>query len=487
MILRNTIFNLIGLGVPLVVAVFTIPVLIGTLGVAGFGMLTLIWAVVSYFGLFDFGLGRTLTLQMVLAESQGEAERIGPMVTTALTIMVVLGVAVGVALALFAEPGVNLLANVPHHQQAVDAVRAMAWALPMITLTSGLRGVLEARHAFGAVNLIRLPMGIFTFLGPMVVVLIEPRLDWIAWTLVGGRWVAAGAHLWVVYKVLPNQVGPFRFQTAEIRPLLSIGGWLTISNVISPLMGYADRFIIAGLVSAAAVAYYATPYEIVTKLWLVPGALTAVLFPALAAKIGASTSSAASLVQQSTSLIALILLPVCGFLAIFATEVLTIWLDAEFARNSALLLQVFSLGVLINSTAQIPFTVIQSAGKPKWTAIIHVCEALPFLLLLWWVTTLFGVKGAVFAWFVRVAMDTALMFECGRRALKLESRSILPARWPYILSLILVSGVVAQVEALSFRVVGFVMVALLSLILILCDKNVKDQIAKLRERRLRML
>lgn len=34
-------------------------------------MLTLIWAVVSYFGLFDFGLGRTLTLQMVRAESQG--------------------------------------------------------------------------------------------------------------------------------------------------------------------------------------------------------------------------------------------------------------------------------------------------------------------------------------------------------------------------------------------------------------------------------
>lgn len=483
MIVRNTVFNLIGLGAPLVVAVFTIPVLIATLGVPGFGMLTLIWAVVSYFGLFDFGLGRTLTLQMVLAESQGEAERIGPMITTALTIMVVLGVAVGAALALFAEPGVNLLANVPDHQQAVDAVRAMAWALPMITLTSGLRGVLEARHAFGAVNLIRLPMGIFTFLGPMIVVLIEPRLDWIAWTLVGGRWVAAGAHLWVVFKVLPNQVGPFRFRTAEIRPLLSIGGWLTISNIISPLMGYADRFIIAGLVSAAAVAYYATPYEIVTKLWLVPGALTAVLFPALAAKIGASASSAASLVRQSTSLIALILLPVCGFLTIFATEVLTLWLDAEFARNSALLLQVFSLGVLINSTAQIPFTVIQSAGKPKWTAMIHVAEAPPFLLLLWWATAHFGVTGAVFAWFVRIAMDAALMFEGGRRALRLESGSILPALWPFILGLIFITGVSAQLGPLSFRIVGFLLIAFLSLVLALRDETVKGQISRLLPRR----
>lgn len=483
MILRNTVFNLIGLGAPLVVAVFTIPVLIAALGVGGFGMLTLIWAVVSYFGLFDFGLGRTLTLQMVLAESRGETERIGPMITTALAVMASLGVVVGIALALFAETGVGLLADVPDRQQAVDAIRAMAWALPMITLTSGLRGVLEARNAFRAVNLIRLPMGIFTFLGPMLVVLVEPRLDWIAWALVGGRWVAAGAHLWVVFKVLPDGIGPFRFRSAEIRPLLSIGGWLTISNIVSPLMGYADRFIIAGLVSAVAVAYYATPYEIVTKLWLVPGALTAVLFPELAARIEASASSAAGLVRQSTSLIALILLPICAFLAIFAFEVLSIWLDAEFARNSALLLQVFSLGVLINSTAQIPFTVIQSAGKPKWTAIIHMAEALPFLLLLWWATASFGVTGAVVAWLGRILVDTALMFEGGRRALKLDGASILPARWPWIMILLLISGFVAQIEQLSFRLAAFAAIALLSLVLVIRDETVRAQIARLTARR----
>lgn len=483
MILRNTAFNLIGLGAPLVVAVFTIPVLIAALGVGGFGMLTLIWAVVSYFGLFDFGLGRTLTLQMVRAESHGETERIGPMITTALLIMAVLGVAVGIALTFFAEAGVRSLADVPDRQQAEAAVRAMAWALPMITLTSGLRGVLEARNAFGFVNLIRLPMGIFTFLGPMLVVLVEPRLDWIAWALVAGRWVAAGAHLWAVFKVLPSEVGPFRFKVSEVRPLLSIGGWLTVSNIVSPLMGYADRFIIAGLVSAAAVAYYATPYEIVTKLWIVPGALTAVLFPALAARIEAGAPSAAQFVRQSTSLVALVLLPVCAFLAIFAFEVLTIWLDAEFAKNSALLLQVFSLGVLINSAAQIPFTVIQSAGKPKWTAMIHVAEALPFLLLLWWATASFGVTGAVVAWLVRIILDTALMFEGGRRALKLESDSILPARWAMLVGLLLVSGVVTQIEPLALRIFGFLVVAVLSLVLFLRDETVKEQIARLTARR----
>ena len=65
-LLRHTVFNLVGLGAPLLVAVATIPVLIGQLGPSRFGLLTLIWAVVSYFGLFDLGLGRALTQQLAV-------------------------------------------------------------------------------------------------------------------------------------------------------------------------------------------------------------------------------------------------------------------------------------------------------------------------------------------------------------------------------------------------------------------------------------
>jgi O-antigen/teichoic acid export membrane protein len=41
-VLRNTFLNLLGLGLPLVVAIITIPLLIASLGVERFGILTLI-------------------------------------------------------------------------------------------------------------------------------------------------------------------------------------------------------------------------------------------------------------------------------------------------------------------------------------------------------------------------------------------------------------------------------------------------------------
>ena len=58
---RNAVWNIVGQLAPMLVAVFAIPRLIHGLGPARFGVLTIAWMVVGYFGFFDLGLGRALT------------------------------------------------------------------------------------------------------------------------------------------------------------------------------------------------------------------------------------------------------------------------------------------------------------------------------------------------------------------------------------------------------------------------------------------
>ena len=57
-IARNTGWNLLGMLLPIVVAIFSVPVLIHGLGAPRFGVLTIGWLVMSYFGQFNCGLGR---------------------------------------------------------------------------------------------------------------------------------------------------------------------------------------------------------------------------------------------------------------------------------------------------------------------------------------------------------------------------------------------------------------------------------------------
>ena len=431
-LLKHSVYNLLGLGLPLVVAVFTIPVLIKELGEARFGLLTLIWAVVSYFGLFDLGLGRALTQQLAVVLAKNEHEEVGPLVGTATLIMAVLGVFAGLLMAAVASWGVGLINAVPDKQEAIRAVYAMALAMPFIVLTSGFRGILEASHAFGVVNLIRLPMGLFTFLGPLAVVLYlgQPRLDYVAWVLVAGRVIACGVHAYYAWLILPSERSGLIWQADLLKPLCISGGWMTVSNIVSPFMGYVDRFVIGSIVSASAVAYYATPHELITKLWIVPGALTAVLFPAFAAQMSRRDEQTWALFKKAVYWLFLALLPVTVALTLFAHELLALWINPEFADHSAVLLQIFAMGILVNCLAHVPFTLIQSAGASRLTAMAHLIELPFFLAALWWLTSHYGPMGAAIAWLLRMVFDTLLMFSLsspllGRRATSLLNRNVL--------------------------------------------------------------
>src|SRR6266852_2343916 len=89
---RNTAWNLLGNGAPMLVAVFCIPLLIKGLGTDRFGVLTLVWALIGYATLFDLGLGRALTQLIATKLGSGEDHEVPTLVWTSLLLMLLLGI-----------------------------------------------------------------------------------------------------------------------------------------------------------------------------------------------------------------------------------------------------------------------------------------------------------------------------------------------------------------------------------------------------------
>src|SRR5436190_11096955 len=115
---RNTVWNLVGSGGPMVVAIFCIPVLIRELGTDRFGVLTLAWAVIGYAGLFDLGLGRALTQLVAKKLGAGEDREIPSLARTSLLLMLLLGFAGTAAVLLILPWLVHRALNVPGALQA---------------------------------------------------------------------------------------------------------------------------------------------------------------------------------------------------------------------------------------------------------------------------------------------------------------------------------------------------------------------------------
>jgi len=409
----NSFWNLAGQTSPLLLAAFAIPVLIRQLGVDRFGVLTLAWILVGYLGLLDLGIGRATTKllaeQIALNNSQAAARLIG----TAIFSMVLLGTCLGALLAAVAPWLSHSALKIPLalQSEASRSLYSMAIAIPFVTLASGLRGMLEAQQRFGVVNLLRVGLGVTTYLGPLAVVPFSQHLVPVVLTLVVARLISCGLHFWFCKRYIPTFSQRIAWDHSSFLELLGFGGWLTVSNIISPIMVYLDRFLIASLLSISAVAYYTTPFEMITKMWVVPMALVGVLFPAFSENLAVNNHTrASSLYEGGVGSVFILLFPVTLVVMLFAPEGLHLWLGADFARRSAPVLQILAIGVFINSLANVPYALLQASGRPDLTAKLHLIELPCYAGLLYGTIRIHGIEGAATAWAFRVCVEAAILF-----------------------------------------------------------------------------
>jgi O-antigen/teichoic acid export membrane protein len=421
---RNVLWNFVGQAAPLIVAVVTIPILIRGLGTSRFAILTIAWVVVGYFSLFDLGLGRALTqliARTLAAKEASTRDQVYVLIWTTLALMLGLGLVGTLAIFALAPWLVNQALRVPLtlRSETLNAFLLLSLSIPVVIIGSGLRGILEALQRFELSNGVRIGLGVFTFLGPALVLPLSRSVVASVATLVAIRIIANIAYFALCLVALPDLRRHVAFSSKAIVPLLRFGGWMTISNVLSPLMVSIDRFVIGSVVSLTSVTYYATPYEAITKLWVVPGALTGVLFPAFSTSFFYDPARAQALFRRATRYLFLMLFPITLITVAFAHELLHVWLGAEFARHSAVVLQLLAVGIFLNSLAQVPFVMIQGGGRPDLAAKLHLAELPLYLVALFALLPALGIEGAAVAWTGRVALDMVVLFLMANKLLHL--------------------------------------------------------------------
>jgi O-antigen/teichoic acid export membrane protein len=408
---KNAVWNLVGACAPVLVAVVCLPMLKKSLGTERLGIISLAWVVVGYFGFFDLGLSRALT--KLVAEKLGEKrpEEIPALVWTSLYLMISIGLVVAMVALIFVPWLVQKVLKVPAEldQETIRACYWISFSIPIVIVTAGLRGVLEALQCFRLATLIRIPMGIFTYLGPILILPFSHSLGPVMAVLVFGRIAAAAAHLWACFHVMPALRNNRSFQPSFVGPLFRFGTWITVSNVVGPIMVSFDRFLIGSIISVAAVAFYAVPNEVLTRLSLVPGALVGVLFPAFSASAVSDRVRLVFLLESGMKYIFLTMFPVTLFLIAFAPAALQFWLGREFARQSAAAAQILAAAIFINGLAQIPFAHLQSAGRADITAKLHLLELPFYLVTLVVLAKTLGIRGVAGAWLLRVTIDFAIL------------------------------------------------------------------------------
>ena len=423
-LVRNGMLSALTTLLPLLAGLVAVPVLIDRLGAERVGLLTLGWATVGSFSFLDLGLGRALTQATASRLAEGRRGDLPELFWTYLALMAVLGVltATGLALATRALLDGVLEVSPGLRGEAEDALLFVVLAVPAVMVGTGLRGFIEAHQRFGMVMAVRLPTTLLMIGGPAIAALLTDSLVVAMGIVAASRLAALVGHGAQCLTLSPGLARPTMPSAGAARSILGYGAWITLSGVAAPVVVLADRFLVGGLLSVAAVTYYTAPADVASRLALLSVALVPVVFPAFAAR---SSPPRRLLAGATACAMAAMVVPAVVGIAL-AGELLDAWLGADFAAQGKTVAQLVLLGAFFNGMAQFPLAMIQGVGRPDLAAKLHVAELIPSLAMAWALIEAAGIEGAALAWCLRAVLDAGALFLIAARVS--EGGALVPAR-----------------------------------------------------------
>lgn len=397
----NTILNASGLIIPSVISLPAMGYIARSLGVEGFGVFLLLFGILGYASIFDFGLNRALVLYF--AKNQNDVKKDSTLFFTGLVFVLMVSVFVGLLAFCFSDQ-IFLILNLSDEIKgdAILAIKSLSVAIPLTLLSLVMFSVFEGKQLFFELNVVKIISGSMIGVLPAVFVFLKDSIFFAILGVVFARLVVNIILACKCFKFFDVENLKWSFST--LKQLLKFGGWITLSNIMSLIMSGADKFFISNLFGAKVASFYISAMEMIVRISIIPGALAKTIFPYFADPSN-KRKPVGFMYLGLMTILALLVIP----LFVFSREIFSIWLGEDFSIQSSKIFIILLFGFIFNSLAQIPFAKIQASGLAKLTTLIHAFELIPYIILFFILMHYYGVIGAAYAWSFRAILDFFLL------------------------------------------------------------------------------
>ncbi len=421
-----------------VVGLASTAVLVRTLGAERFGGWSLLGVVLAYGTLLDIGLGTSLVRRAATEHARGDLPALASALGTTLAATALLGVLGAVALAAAADPLGKLL-NVPPAWQAefATALRVMALGVALSVPGAALAAVPTALQRLDRLFLVEATVTLGTSLAQIGGALAGAGLVALGLITAGGRLASLVARAVLVRRLLPGLRVRFVLRYPFWSDLGRFGALKVVQQIASLLVLHLDRFLVAVLVSAPAVAFYTVALELAQKVLVVQGNVSTAFYPAACAAVERDRSRLPALYERTSRVVALGTFPLAGLLVIFAEPVLRAWVGEEFGERSAGLLRVLALAYAGMALTAIPSNTADALNRPEIAAYYAVAGLGLNLAIALLLIPRFGIMGSGLAvaanvllqapWFVRAVTRDVVGVSLASYATRAIGKPLLPA------------------------------------------------------------
>jgi O-antigen/teichoic acid export membrane protein len=403
-ILKNVAINFFGLILPTFVSLVTVPAYIKLLGVERYGVISLVWTLIGYFGILDLGMSMAAQNHISKARALNDEAQSARVFWSAFWLNLATGIVGGLLIYFGAFIYTAYFTKVTPELQH-EVYRALPWlavAIPIANVSWVFAGAINGAERFGIYNTNQ-TIGTFLFqLLPLAAArLVSPTLQSVLAAAVIARILAALLLARASLAAL-NIRHIERPQFHVAKGLFNFGGWMLVASMTSMIADTLDRVLLGGGLGARFVTYYTVPQNLVTRLNMLPNALVRTLFPRLSA---VGRDDADTIVRQSLEFLNGVFTPVAIVATLVLGPFLSVWVGSELAAASAPVGRILIISVWLVGQASVTRILIQSQINPARAACVGLIELPFFVAALWFGIGRFGLIGAAVVVAARALID----------------------------------------------------------------------------------
>ena len=382
-IFRNILYGFSTWILPLGLSFVATRLLVQTLGNADYGIYALVLGVVGY--TFNVGFGRAATKYIAEYRARGESEKIQDVISTSFFINIVVGLFGAAAICLAAE---WLVANIfqigaENREKSVTALYFAALIIFSLLVNQTFNAILQGFHRFDIYSKILNFNSLLILTGNILLAFYNYGIvSLFAWNLfinvLCGIYFIAGRK-----RFLPEFKINFKLKSDYLKLILGYSAGIIGYQILANGLLLFERIWITRQLGTENLTFYVIPMTLAIFIHGFVSSIILVIFP-LASELKENQEKLLRLYTKATKMVCFFVVFLGTTLIIESRLFLTLWLGADFAEKSTLLLITHTLTFSLLAVLAVSWQMTEGLGYPAFnTFIFMICLIINVCVIIW--------------------------------------------------------------------------------------------------------
>jgi O-antigen/teichoic acid export membrane protein len=404
--LRNVVWSWTGVAINVLIGLFLSPILVRKLGVAQYGVWVIVFSVMDYLRLLDFGLRSAVINRCARYQARREWPGVNVTIGTAVVYFLAMSAVCCVVAVLGRDMAMSLFQiDPPFHDDARLLLVIIAASISARLIFSPVTAALEAFQRFDLINRAYIASLSVRAVGSLALLLAGYGLVPLGWLVLA---VGVGEDLWNLFslkRIFPElRLSPRLIRREAFAELIGYGKHSAAMTVANMAELQAPSTVLGLMRGPTDVAFFALPWRLLlytTEAFAKVGQITA----SVTAELDESrqTPRVWHMAVATNRMCLALFMPVAIFLCVYATPLLTVWVSPEVGRNSGPLLPVLVMPFLFAIAGQFNAgSVLMGQARHRVYAWSIVLEVIVMTAALFVASRRYGAYGV--AWVVATSI-----------------------------------------------------------------------------------